>query len=119
MRRYLGLWSGSDIEEPLPPGALALRLTMGSGGSNLPLDVMFTPGAASEMAWPLRAHRQKRNGVLGSAPIGPKMALINAEWRQRVWKGSALHLGVVAIYDVLHMVDTAQGSVLPTSMMRA
>jgi hypothetical protein len=107
--RYLGLWSGSDIEEPLPPGALALRLTVGSGTSNLPLDLMFTPGAASEMAWPLRAHRLKHNGVLGSAPIGPKMALLNAEWRQRLWKGSSMQLGVVAIYDALHMVDTAQG----------
>ena len=107
--RYRWLVSGSDLDAPLPPASLALRVIWGTGGSNPPLDLMFTPGAASEMVWPLRGHRQKEGGVLGSAPIGPTMALVNAEWRQRLWSGPA-DVGVVAIYDGLQMTETAQGS---------
>jgi Peptidase C39 family/Tetratricopeptide repeat/Surface antigen variable number repeat len=107
--KYIGLWSGPDIDDPLPGSSLGARLTLGVAGSNLPLDLMFMPGAASETAWPLRAHRQKSNGVLGPAPIGPKMALLNAEWRQRIWGSHGLEFGVAALYDALHMVDTLQG----------
>jgi hypothetical protein len=106
--RYLGLVSGSDIDAPLPGSSLAARLVAGNG-SRVPLDLMFTPGAASEMVWPLRAHRQKRNGVLGSAPIGSKMTLLNIEWRQRLWRASGIDIGIVAIYDGLDMAETAQG----------
>jgi hypothetical protein len=42
------------------------------------------------------------------------MALLNAEWRQRLWSSQGLQLGVVALYDALHMVDAADGAVSGT-----
>lgn len=107
--RYLGLVAGRDLEAPLAGSAVAVRLLAGAGASDVPLDVMFAPGAGSEMLFPLRGHRQKDHGVLGAAPIGPRMILLNMEWRQRVWRKSAVELGVVALLDSVRMGDTAQG----------
>jgi tetratricopeptide repeat protein len=108
--RYHGLVAGRDLDEPLAGSAVAVRLLAGAGASDVPLDLMFAPGAGSEMLFPLRAHRQKDHGVLGAAPIGPRMVLLNAEWRQRVLRKSFLELGLVALLDSVRMRDTAQGA---------
>jgi hypothetical protein len=61
------------------------------------------------MPLPLRAHRQKRGGVLGHGPIGRSLVLMNAEWRQRV--GAARGVGVAAIlfYDGARVGRMARG----------
>jgi hypothetical protein len=70
---------------------------------------MFTPGAASEMEFPLRAHRQKAGGVLGRAPISRSIAIANVEWRQRLWRAPVGQAGYVLFYDGGWMGRTARG----------
>jgi tetratricopeptide repeat protein len=107
--RFNGLVAGRDLDEPLAGSAVAVRVLAGAGAADVPLDAMFAPGAGSEMLFPLRGHRLKEGGVLGNAPIGPRMVLMNAEWRQRLIRKTFLQLGVVALLDSVRMADTAQG----------
>jgi hypothetical protein len=87
--------------EPVPvqKSVLAAQLNWGWGSDGMPLDQMFSPGAASDMVYPLRAHRQKRGGVLGRAPLGRSLSLVNAEMRQRLLNRKDLQIGAVAFYD--------------------
>jgi hypothetical protein len=87
--------------EPVPvqKSVFAAQLNWGWGSDGMPLDQMFAPGAASEMVYPLRAHRQKRAGVLGRGPLGRTLSLVNAEMRQRVLNRKDLQIGAVAFYD--------------------
>ncbi len=108
--RYRGMMAGED-RTVMPGSVLACRVLGGWGSSDAPLDAMFAPGAASEMDYPLRGHRGKLDGVLGVAPIGRRLGLVNVEWRQRLfhmrrWSAS---LGAVAFYDGARVADTAQG----------
>jgi predicted double-glycine peptidase len=106
--RYYGIVAG--VEESEMPGAVfATQLQWGVGGTGMPLDDMFAPGAASEMELPLRAHRQKRSGVLGHAPIGRNVFVANVEWRQRLLNLRRVQGGVVVFYDGARVGDTAQG----------
>jgi hypothetical protein len=94
---------------PLEHGSIAAQVVLGRGGEGMPLDEMFAPGAASEMELPLRAHRQKSSGVLGRAPIARSIALLNFEWRQRLWRGRLAQVGYVVFYDGGWMGRTARG----------
>jgi hypothetical protein len=94
---------------PLEHGSIAAQVQVGYGGDGLPLDEMFTPGAASEMDLPLRAHRQKASGVLGRAPISRSIALLNLEWRQRLFRTGVGQVGYVLFYDGGWMGRTAKG----------
>ncbi len=94
---------------PLEHGSIAVQAIVGYGTGGTPLDEMFAPGAASEMDLPLRAHRQKADGVLGSAPIARSLALVNFEWRQRLLKTSLAQVGGVLFYDGGRMGRTARG----------
>jgi hypothetical protein len=94
---------------PLEKGSIAIQASLGYGTDGTPLDEMFTPGAASEMDFPLRAHRFKSGGVLGPAPISRSIALLNVEWRQRLLKTRLAQLGGVLFYDGGRMGRTAQG----------
>ena len=94
---------------PLEHGSIAAQIQVGYGGEGTPLDEMFAPGAASQMDLPLRAHRQKRGGVLGRTPIGRSIALVNVEWRQRFLRRPLAQLGYVLFYDGGWMGRTARG----------
>ena len=84
---------------PIEHGSIAAQVILGYGTDATPLDEMFAPGAASEMDLPLRAHRQKSGGVLGIAPISRSIALVNFEWRQRLWRAPIAQVGYVLFYD--------------------
>ena len=94
---------------PLEHGSIAAQVLLGYGGKGTPLDEMFAPGAASDMELPLRAHRQKRGGVLGRSPIGRSIALLNLEWRQRLFRTQAAQVGYILFYDGGWMGQTARG----------
>jgi tetratricopeptide (TPR) repeat protein len=108
MARYYGTVAGADDSE-MPAAMFATQVQWGAGGTGMPLDDMFAPGAASEMDLPLRGHRQKREGVLGVTPIGRRLVLANAEWRQRVVNHRLVQAGIVLFYDGARISDTAQG----------
>lgn len=88
---------------------VAVQLHAGLASRGTPLDELFTPGAASEMELPLRAHRQKRGGVLGRAPIGGSLVLANVEWRQRLGAVRGAEVGGVLFYDGARIGRTARG----------
>jgi len=102
-------WSSGHGEDAIPVSEIAARARWGQGSSTTPLDDLFAPGAASEMEYPLRAHRQKRGGILGRAPIARRMALLNLEARRRVLASDTFRAGVVAFYDVAHTSGSPQG----------
>jgi hypothetical protein len=65
----------------------------------MPVDEMFAPGGSPEMELPLRAHRQTRNGTLGTTPLGRSLTLTNVEWRVRLVRSALIQGGVVLFYD--------------------
>jgi len=99
-----------------PPDGTALEKTVivaraigGWGGDDMPLDEMFAPGAASEMEFPLRAHKIRKAGVMGQNPMGRGLGLFNIEWRQRFINAHTFQTGFVLFYDAAHIARTAQG----------
>jgi len=106
--RYHGFISLPD-GKPIARSALAAQLIVGRGGPRTPLDEMFTPGASSEMDYPLRGHYVRRNGILGGTAIGRDLDLLNVELRQRIANGTRFQLGAVAFYDGARLDATAQG----------
>jgi len=106
--RYHGFIALPD-GKPIARSALAAQLIVGRGGPRTPLDEMFTPGAASEMDYPLRGHYVRRNGILGGTAIGRQLDLLNLELRQRIFNGKQVQLGAVAFYDGARLRETAQG----------
>ena len=106
--RYHGFISLPD-GKPIARSALAAQLIVGRGGRRTPLDAMFTPGAASEMDYPLRGHYVRRQGILGGTVIGKDLDLLNVELRRRLAGGAHIQLGAVAFYDGARMRATAQG----------
>ena len=94
---------------PLEHGSIAAQVVVGYASGGTPLDEMFAPGAASEMELPLRAHRQKTDGVLGRAPIARSIALVNLEWRERLLKTRVAQVGGILFYDGGRMGRTARG----------
>ncbi len=97
--------------EPVPvqKSELAAQVNWGWGSDGMPLDQMFAPGAASEIEFPLRAYRQKRNGILGRAPLARSLALLNLELRQRILNRKDLQAGAVAFYDAARIARSATG----------
>jgi len=106
--RYHGFIALPD-GKPIARSALAAQLIMGRGGRHTPLDEMFTPGASSEMEYPLRAHYVRRRGILGGTAIGKDLDLWNVELRQRVVDAARFQLGAVAFYDGARLDATVQG----------
>jgi len=106
--RYRGFVSLPD-GKPIARSVLAAQLILGRGGARTPLDEMFTPGASSEMDYPLRGHYVRRNGILGGTAIGKDLDLLNVELRQRIASGKHFQLGAVAFYDGARLDSTAQG----------
>jgi tetratricopeptide (TPR) repeat protein len=106
--RYHGFVSLPD-GKPIARSVVAAQLTLGRGGGHTPLDEMFAPGAASEMDFPLRGHRQKDHGVLGQTPLGKDLDLLNVELRQRLVDTRLFQIGAVAFYDGARVRRTAQG----------
>jgi Tetratricopeptide repeat len=96
---------GTAIEKTV----IAARALGGWAGDDLPLDEMFAPGAASEMEFPLRAHKLRRAGVMGRGPLGRTLGLFNVEWRQRVVNARAFQTAFVLFYDAAHTARTATG----------
>jgi hypothetical protein len=101
--------SSGGGQERLPASELAARVNWGRGSAGTPLDDMFAPGTASEAEFPLRAHRQKRDGVLGRAPIGRELTSANLEWRRRFLRLDSFRAAAVLFYDVAHIGRPAQG----------
>jgi hypothetical protein len=89
---------------------LAARVFLGAGTDGMPLDFMYAPGAGSEAEYPLRGHDQKTDGILGLSPIGRSMALLNLEWRQRVWARPIAQVGFAVFADVIQITRRAAGS---------
>ena len=106
---YRGALAPPEIDIALQPSEIAAQIHWGRGGASTPLDEMFSPGAASQMELPLRAHRQKRGGVLGRGPIGRTLALLNAEWRHRLVRKGTFQVGTALFYDGARVGETAQG----------
>jgi tetratricopeptide repeat protein/surface antigen-like variable number repeat protein len=94
-RLYLSAPEGVLIE----PSVLAAQVHWGRGGSGMPIDEMFAPGASPEMELPLRAHHQDRDGALGATPLGRRLTLVNTEWRRRVLRSTWFQAGIVLFYD--------------------
>lgn len=88
---------------------LAARVLWGRGSSGMPVDEMFTPGASPDMELPLRAHRQAPEGILGAAPIGRSVGLVNLEWRRRLLSRPGVQLVWVFLYDGARIADNVQG----------
>jgi tetratricopeptide (TPR) repeat protein len=88
---------------------LAAQLIWGRGSTNTPLDAMFVPGAASEMELPLRAYRDRQDGVLGQTPIGRSLWLVNLEWRRRLVRRGPVQAGAVLFFDAARVAETASG----------
>jgi hypothetical protein len=86
---------------------LAGQVVLGRASAGAPLDVLFVPGAASEMDLPVRAYRDRTDGVLGRTPIGRSIALLNLEWRRRVARRGAAQAGLVAFYDAARVGGVA------------
>ena len=109
----LGLRYEHELSAPddraLSPSTLAARMLYGRGGDGMPVDAMYVPGAGAEVLYPLRGHDQKDGGVLGGSPIGRSLALLNVEWRRRLWARPAAQVGMVAFGDVIQITRTAQG----------
>jgi hypothetical protein len=93
---------------PLEHGSVAAQLTVGWASDATPVDEMFAPGTASETDLPLRAHRQKYDGILGRTPIAREVALANVEWRQRFIRRKRFQAGYVLFYDGAAMRRTAR-----------
>jgi tetratricopeptide (TPR) repeat protein len=106
--RYHGFLSLPD-GKPIARSALAAQLILGRGGRRTPLDEMFTPGASSEMDYPLRGHYVRRRGILGGTAIGKDLDLLNVELRRRLADAARFQLGAVAFYDGARLPATAQG----------
>ena len=106
--RYHGSLSPPD-GKPIARSAFAAQLILGRGGRRTPLDEMFTPGASSEMDYPLRGHYVRRRGILGGTAIGKDLDLLNVELRQRLADAAHFQLGAVAFYDGARVDATAQG----------
>jgi hypothetical protein len=106
--RYHGLLSLPD-GKPMARSAIAAQLILGRGGRRTPLDEMFTPGASSEMDYPLRGHYVRRRGILGGTAIGKDLDLLNVELRQRLADAAHFQFGAVAFYDGARLRATAQG----------
>jgi predicted double-glycine peptidase len=106
--RYHGFLSLPD-GKPIARSALAAQLILGRGGRRTPLDEMFTPGASSEMDYPLRGHYMRRRGILGGTAIGKDLDLLNVELRRRLADAARFQLGAVAFYDGARLPATAQG----------
>jgi hypothetical protein len=106
--RYHGSLSLPD-GKPIARSALAAQLILGRGGRRTPLDEMFTPGASSEMEYPLRGHYVRRRGILGGTAIGKDLDLLNVELRQRLADTTHFQLGAVAFYDAARLEASAQG----------
>jgi hypothetical protein len=92
---------------PLERSTVAVQLRWGRGSGGLPLDEMFAPGGSLDMDFPLRGHRQLRDGALGGTPMGRGLLLANVEWRHRVWSRGAFQLGIAPFTDVARVSDTA------------
>ena len=106
--RYHGFISLPD-GKPIARTALAAQLVAGRGGDRTPLDEMFTPGASSQMDYPLRGHYVRRGGILGVTAIGRDLDLLNVELRQRLADRPHFQLGAVFFYDGARLDRTAQG----------
>jgi tetratricopeptide (TPR) repeat protein len=106
--RYHGFISLPD-GKPIARTELAAQLIVGRGGDRTPLDQMFTPGASSQMDYPLRGHYVRRGGILGGTAIGRDLDLLNVELRQRIADRPHFQLGAVAFYDGARLDTTAQG----------
>jgi tetratricopeptide (TPR) repeat protein len=106
--RYHGFISLPD-GKPIARTELAAQLIVGRGGDRTPLDQMFTPGASSQMDYPLRGHYVRRGGILGGTAIGRDLDLLNVELRQRIADRPRFQLGAVAFYDGARLDTTAQG----------
>jgi hypothetical protein len=102
-----------ELETPddyvLGRSTLAARLFLGAGTDGTPLDFMYAPGAGSEAEYPLRGHDQKTDGVLGLSPIGRSMALLNLEWRRRVWARPIAQFGFAIFADVIQITRRSAG----------
>lgn len=94
----------------LSPSTLAARLVYGSGSDGMPLDAMYAPGAGSEVEYPLRGHDQKEGGVLGYTPIGRTLALLNVEWRHRIWARPVAQVGIAVSGDVIQITRRSTGA---------
>jgi len=90
---------------------LAVRVRGGWGSDGLPVDEMYAPGVSPESDLPLRAHPLTRGGVLGANPIGRRVFLLNAEWRQRLVHRASWDFGAVAFSDTAWVGRPADGSV--------
>lgn len=91
----------------LEPSVLALQLKGGWLSAEAPLDQWLGVGASPEMDWPVRGHRLYRDGVLGLAtPLARGVGLANLEWRRRLYRGTAIQLGVAAFVDGAHLGPT-------------
>ena len=91
-------WAVGGAAEP-ERTHLVTRALYGRGTDSLPLDEGFAPGGGPESPFPLRAHRQFENGVVGGTPLGRSLALFNTELRRTLLSRGPLQLGAVAFYD--------------------
>ncbi len=93
---------------PLEPSVLALQLKGGWLSAEAPLDQWLGVGASPEMDWPVRGRRLYREGALGvSTPLAREVGLANLEWRQRVYRGTAIQIGLAAFLDGALLGQTA------------
>jgi hypothetical protein len=93
----------------LEASVLAFQVVAGWGSGGTPLDEMYAPGASPDMALPLRAHPQARDGTLGGTPLGRSLLLGNLEWRRRLLDVSLFQVGFVVFTDAARVFGQPEG----------
>ncbi len=103
-KAYLSPPQGATLE----PSVLALQLKHGWLGSEAPVDQWWGVGASPEMEWPVRARRLYRDGALGvTTPLTREASLANLEWRRRLYRGTAIQIGLATFLDGARLGPTA------------
>jgi hypothetical protein len=89
---------------------LALLVRAAEAYGTVPLDGMFTPGSASDMEFPLRAHKIRRDGAIGRTPFGPRIFNAVSELRVRLFRHAKGDLGLVPFLDTarIHLPEGGQ-----------
>jgi tetratricopeptide (TPR) repeat protein len=96
---------GTDMEKSV----IVARALGAYGDDETPLDDLFALGVgSSDVDYPLRTYKLRRDGVLGFSPMGRGLGLFNVEWRQRLVNHRLFQGGFVLFYDAAHIVRTAR-----------
>ncbi len=82
---------------------IALQVAAGLASRRTPVDFDFAVGVSGEMEWPLRAHYQARDSIVGTTALTRQVSLLNLEWRKRLITMATVEATVVAFWDTAYI----------------